>query len=233
MAESSEHFPFRYRLIFSSRRRTLGIRIKQSDVTVSAPTGCSMTLINRFIAEKQFWIQKHLQHAAQTTAVNWLERGQLPLLDEQLMLVQQRGTRSAVQRDEQQLYVTVSGRVKPEHQSRKVQQLLHDWYRQYAGHWFGQRVAFWAPLMQVKPAAIKTGQWKTKWGYCNHKAELGFNWRLLMAPAWVADYVVVHELAHIRHMNHSPAFWQLVHQFYSQADEARKWLKHHQHQLEI
>ena len=73
-----------------------------------------------------------------------------------------------------------------------------------------KRVAYYAEVMGVTPAQIKISGAKTRWGSCSGKGNLNFSWRLMLAGAEEIDYVVVHELAHLREMNHSPRFWAVV-----------------------
>jgi predicted metal-dependent hydrolase len=74
---------------------------------------------------------------------------------------------------------------------------------------------------------IRVGDPRSRWGSCSTRGTLSFSWRLVMAPAWVADYVVVHELCHLRQMNHSHRFWQLVDEAYPSRRAAQAWLKRH------
>jgi predicted metal-dependent hydrolase len=74
---------------------------------------------------------------------------------------------------------------------------------------------------------IRIGDQRSRWASCSARGTLSFSWRLVVAPAWVADYVVVHELCHLRHMNHSKAFWELVRAAYPRHGEARAWLRTH------
>ena len=74
---------------------------------------------------------------------------------------------------------------------------------------------------------------KTRWGSCSSKRNLNFNWRLVMAPPEVLDYVVVHELSHLTHMNHSRDFWELVGQVMPEYKQMRKWLRENGHLLKV
>src|SRR5947209_4978659 len=74
---------------------------------------------------------------------------------------------------------------------------------------------------------IRIGDPRSRWGSCSTRGTLSFSWRLVMAPSWVADYVVVHELCHLRQMNHSRRFWQLVDEAYPSRRAAQAWLKRH------
>ena len=80
---------------------------------------------------------------------------------------------------------------------------------------------------RLTPSAISLSNAKTFWGVCRHTTGIRLNWRLIGAPEYVADYVCLHELAHLRHPDHSPAFWALTHSFTPHVDQAKQWLKAH------
>ena len=88
-----------------------------------------------------------------------------------------------------------------------------------------ERVAYYAPLVGVRYGSVSIRSQHSRWGSCSSKGNLNFNCLLLLAPPEVLDYVVVHELCHRRHMNHSPAFWAAVEAVYPRWREARDWLK--------
>ena len=98
-------------------------------------------------------------------------------------------------------------------------------YRRRAAEILPQRVAHYAPLMGVTPTGVKITSARTRFGSCSGKNSLCFSWRLMLYPAEAVDYVVVHELAHIRHHNHSKSFWRTVEQFMPDYKERRKLLK--------
>lgn len=90
---------------------------------------------------------------------------------------------------------------------------------------FPERVEYYARLMGVSYGRITIREQKTRWGSCSSKGNLNFNWKLVMMPMEILDYVVVHELAHRREMNHSKAFWKIVGQAMPDYQERRKRLK--------
>ncbi len=92
---------------------------------------------------------------------------------------------------------------------------------------FAERAAFYAPLLGVRYARIAVRCQKSKWGSCSGKGNLNFNCLLLLAPEEVLDYVVVHELCHLREMNHSPRFWALVESVLPDCAARRQWLREH------
>ena len=89
------------------------------------------------------------------------------------------------------------------------------------------KLAHYAQQIGVQPKSLTVKGYKSRWGSCYTDGRIQFNWRLMQAPAWVIDYVVVHELCHLVHANHSKAFWDLVHQHYPQTPEAKRVMKTH------
>lgn len=85
--------------------------------------------------------------------------------------------------------------------------------------------------LNLIPASYKVRLYKARWGSCNNKRELSFNYLLAMAPTWVVNYVIVHEICHIKHLNHSPLFWQLVNKHMPNYKQASLWLKKNQNKM--
>ena len=84
-----------------------------------------------------------------------------------------------------------------------------------------------AERLQYRPAAIALSKARTFWGVCRTHTGIRLNWRLIGAPEWVVDYVCVHELCHLSHANHSPAFWALVNRHTPHTQAAKTWLRQH------
>jgi predicted metal-dependent hydrolase len=99
------------------------------------------------------------------------------------------------------------------------------WYRAQARRHLGALVAGWAPVIGVTPARVVIRGQRTRWGSASARGEIALNWRLMMAPWAVGEYVVVHELAHLVHMDHSPAYWDLVAAHWPGHRRERRWLR--------
>lgn len=104
-------------------------------------------------------------------------------------------------------------------------------YIEAAREYFPKRVSYFLPLTGGSFQRITIRDQKTRWGSCSARGTLSFNWRLMLAPPAVLDYVVVHELCHLTHMNHSAAFWDLVESVCPDYRIHRKWLKEHGQEL--
>lgn len=108
---------------------------------------------------------------------------------------------------------------------------LEERYRALARDYISQRTAFYASRTGGHYSSISIRSQKTRWGSCSSRGTLSFNWRLILAPPVILDYVVVHELCHLQHMNHSADFWNAVAEVMPDYRIRRKWLKVHGNEL--
>ena len=104
-------------------------------------------------------------------------------------------------------------------------------YRRQAKQVFPERIHYYEPLLGVQASGIRIKDQKTRWGSCSSKGNINLNWRLILAPKEVMYYVIIHELCHLREMNHSQAFWKLVESICPDYRDHRQWLKDHGDQL--
>jgi predicted metal-dependent hydrolase len=114
---------------------------------------------------------------------------------------------------------------------RLVRRALVAWYRKQAERVFAARARAFAEEMGLRVERIFIRSPRTNWGTCSAKRNLGFNWRLVLAPLPIIDYVVVHELAHLAQLNHSPDFWKIVGRYCPDFKERRKWLRENEREL--
>jgi len=102
---------------------------------------------------------------------------------------------------------------------------LRTWYRRTAASFLPERVRAYEGIMGCNSRSVRISRARSRWGSCSADNRLAFSWRLMMAPPSVIDYVVVHELAHIREKNHSLRFWSLVGEIYPDYRDRRRWLR--------
>lgn len=105
------------------------------------------------------------------------------------------------------------------------QLLVTNWYKAQARAYLEERLPILARQMGVLPARVSIRDQRTRWGSCSSKGTLSFNWRLIMTPAWVFDGIIVHELAHLYELNHSPGFWDIVAKHCPAYGEVKAWLR--------
>lgn len=137
------------------------------------------------------------------------------------------GDRYEVVVERRPLAVAEGGELRlPEHQVEQtsVKRTIEAFYRRKARDVFEERAQQFAEEMDVSYDEIEIRNQRTKWGSCSTTGTLGFNWRLMMAPSSIVDYIVVHELAHLREASHSDEFWQIVAEYDPEYDEHATWL---------
>jgi predicted metal-dependent hydrolase len=105
---------------------------------------------------------------------------------------------------------------------------LREYYALLGRKFIGERVQKYSREIGLYPSGVSFRSQKTRWGSCSAKGKISLNWRLMVAPLNVVDYVVIHELAHLQHLNHSASFWRLVNRHCQQSQSARVWLKENQ-----
>jgi predicted metal-dependent hydrolase len=109
----------------------------------------------------------------------------------------------------------------------ELRPLLERWYRDQAASVLEGKAQEFAAVFGVRPSRFAIRGQRTRWGSCSHRGNLSFNWRLIMAPEPVIDYVVIHEVAHLKEMNHTKRFWALVADRCPSWREHKKWLDDH------
>ncbi|MFI5254973.1 MAG: M48 family metallopeptidase [Candidatus Limnocylindrales bacterium] len=114
---------------------------------------------------------------------------------------------------------------------RPAATILEGWLRSEARDAVERRVAVRARDLGVEPAGLAIRDQRSRWGSASHQGTVSFNWRLILTPAPILDYVVVHELAHLRQFGHGKRFWSLVHGLVPDAPAARRWLRSHEPDL--
>ncbi|MBO7927960.1 MULTISPECIES: M48 family metallopeptidase [Pseudoalteromonas] len=219
---------FAYQLKKSTRRKTVAIKVHNQNVTVYAPHHVQKKVLDNWLLEKKSWVEAQLQK--QLTLV---DTKQYPLKDkkiwvfsEAINLTFQQGNTSTVERQQDGLLITVSARVK--HQQQKYQLLLEAYLKEQLTAYIEMRLNdFCTQMQEALPNDLNIAVYKRKWGSCNSKRALTFNLLLIGAPHSIIDYVIVHELAHLRYLNHSKAFWQRVAQFCPDYKASTLWLKQH------
>jgi predicted metal-dependent hydrolase len=222
---------FAYQLQLSNRRRTVQLAIRNGEVIVRAPQSICRQWLQSWLLQKQDWVNKILAIQPVAAPICWLTRSTVLLGGTAVAYHWRLAKKSALTRTEQAVTLDLAERISEKRYPFYLQKLWREYLTTEAERVFTPLVAEHASRMQLQPKAVIIGDWRSRWGYCKQSGELGFNCRLMQAPLWVARYVVVHELAHLRYMNHSAAFWQLVHAYEPDYLAAKAWLNKHQHEL--
>jgi len=216
----------RYTLV-RRKRKTIGMKIDGDGLTVVAPPRESLRWIEGILRERAAWVLKKLNEweRKKPAQLEWKEGAVFPLLGRphQLTAALTGGVRLCplAPTDAGQLALPFA----PLMSEAEIEQAVMAWYRREALICFEERTAHYAKKLNLPLPRLKLSTAKTQWGSCNARRIVHLNWRLIQLPIHLIDYVVVHELAHLIEMNHSPAFWKTVASVYPSYVAARKELK--------
>ena len=217
-----------------SARRSIGFAIDSTGLTITAPRWVTLADIETAITEKQRWIftkliewQTRVEQRA-LPKVDWKDGAEVPYLGHpvRVTLGSPQGT-LAFSAADAALQVPLPLQADPQQIKDRVQ----GWLQGEAKRLFGERLAIYAEKLGVNYRAYALSSAATRWGSCSSDGKIRLNWRLIHFPLSIIDYVVAHELAHLREMNHSPRFWQTVESIFPEFREARQTLKSHPPEL--
>ena len=218
-------------IIKSKRRKTMALKVDAKGVSVHIPSSLPIATAKQFISQKTSWIQKKLAQQSQQICPEkqFIDQEAFLLLGENYTLrLYKSDEKPRVQQSESE--INFYGRINKLSTSA-IRAAIIDWYKQQASNYLIARTQWFSDVTNLYPSAITIKTYKARWGSCSIKGEINFNWQLIQAPPAVIDYVVIHELCHLTHHNHSLLFWGLVNHFMPDYKQQRQWLKNHGYSL--
>jgi len=225
-------FEFDY-TIKRSQRKTLCVQIKHGAVNVMAPKRLPQAEILYFLRQKQTWILNKLSlqqnlHAQLEQAKTNPTAFSMGVLK---TIVTRQAPRFNLLETGTHIELTIPHRIVDDRRDLYINKQLSDWYKQRAAAYLPQRLALISAQVSLYPQQLQIKQYKARWGSCNTKGVISLNSLLMMTPEFVIDYVIIHELCHLQHMNHSVQFWRLVATHCPPFKQAKAWLKENKIQL--
>ncbi len=207
-------------------------RARHMRITISPHNGLVVTLPARlkryinpeeFLRDKEEWILRHLSRIPEGTASTTLKPGSsihFKGTEYRVNVARNKGRRPSVSISHGELLVML-----PEDFEGDLKETIRAWARTQAERVIPEDAERFARLIGVDFNRVTVRDQKTKWGSCSRKGNLSFNWRLILFPKQVREYIVIHELCHLKHFNHSPRFWAFVERFDPRYRESIAWLK--------
>lgn len=214
-------------------RRTIGLKISATGLVVHAPKRISQTLLENALLEKVDWIRKKLTQIvdSQPEAIRWEDGAQLYMLGNTIRLsLSQDSSNRKPEFEHGVLHMRLKSITDADMIAGKVIQ----WYKKAALEDFSRRLELFSAKLGVDLPRLYLSNAQSRWGSCNSKKEIRINWRLIQAPPHIINYVICHELAHLKQMNHSARFWAVVeslHPNYKEAERALKQLSPQLHRI--
>jgi hypothetical protein len=214
--------PVEVRQHAGARRLTLRVSKTRRAVVVTVPSGCRIEEAGRFLKTHVDWVRERLGRVPEPVPLT--DGATIPLrgsLHRIRFLGPAQGACVVGIDDAARGMPRLNVTGRPEHAARR----LKDWLVAEAHKDLDARVAWHAGKLDVRARHITLRDQTTRWGSCSASGLLSFSWRLILAPAYVLDYVAAHEVAHLREMNHGPRFWKLVAGAVPRLEEAKQWLR--------
>ena len=220
-----------YRLI-RSKRRTIGFLIDDDGLRVTAPRWVTVAEIEIAITEKRAWIFKKINEQRERSVrrlqppMEWRDGARLPFLGADIVLRIADSASAGIRFDEEsrELHVSLPASATEQQLKDRVQ----GWLQAEARRVFAERLAIYAEKLGVEFKTFSLSSASTQWGSCTADGSIRLNWRLMHFALPNIDYVVAHELSHLREMNHGPQFWATVQSLLPEFATARKALRDHE-----
>lgn len=219
-----------------ARRRSIGFQIGDEGLSVSAPRWVTLADIDAALQSKAGWILRKLQEQRerrqrlQAARVDWRDGAVVPFLGEPVIVVlDPRATGAVLNTDASALpgvprltlHVGLPQNAAPE----QIRDAVQSWLQRQARRVFDERCRHFAPRLGVRMTRLALSSAATRWGSASADGSIRLHWRLVHFALPTIDYVVVHELAHLREMNHSAAFWEVVRSVVPDYERVRSTLK--------
>jgi predicted metal-dependent hydrolase len=211
--------------------------VRPGGVEVVAPLRMRAADIATFVEHNRAWIDAKLHAlqrvlAAHPGSARLIDGGTILYRGQPVRLRVREGTRPQV-REATEIEVTVPAALADADREAAVERMLRRWLARSAHDDARSYVHRHGRRHDLVPAAVRIKQHKRLWGSCTVSRVVNLNWRLILAPPAVFEYVVVHELCHLREANHQPPFWRLVGQILPDFEEHRRWLRQNGHLLTL
>jgi predicted metal-dependent hydrolase len=218
-----------YQLIRSKKRRkTISVHIKEDgEIVIYAPYRTPKCEIEKFINEKESWIsekERSIRKAEKAflPGEEFLYLGRLFPLE-----IQDNNSKGYP------LKLSFGKFILDKDHVEKARDLFIQWYKREAKEKITERVDYYSNRLQLFPKGIRITSAKYRWGCCSRDNQLSFSWRIIMASLSIIDYVLIHELVHIKEKNHSRSFWSYVESIIPDYKGYRVWLKENGHALRL
>lgn len=220
-----------------SKRKTVGLSVNDSGLQITAPVWVSPAQLESVLQKKANWIITKLQQLQERHAllalqqITWQNGDRLPYLGQAIVLQRNPVLPTTIFQGE--CFAPQDGNIlylplRPEADSAQMRDLTQSWLQQQARRYFEQRLQHYLDKSALTMQRLRLAAPAKRWGSCNSDGTIMLNWRLIHFPPHLIDYVVAHEVAHLKEMNHSRAFWDFVEFLMPDYHHARAQLRQHE-----
>ncbi|SFK61839.1 M48 family metallopeptidase [Methylophaga sulfidovorans] len=217
---------FKVKLVTHARRINITLKVNSTGVSLHIPPKLPMDIVHTLIEEKTDWIKQQLaKQPSPEPERQWLQGETLLLFGQAftLQLQQKSDSPKVILSDNT---ITLSGRLHRISEKTRRQTII-DWYKEQAERYLNKRTEELSQITGLLPKSITIKTYKARWGSCDKHGHIQYNWQIMQAPSSVIDYLIIHELCHLKHHNHGKGFWRLVATFCPEYQREQDWLKQH------
>ena len=208
-------------------RRTIGLKITNDGLVVHAPRRIFEFELHRVLQEKAKWIMDKLEARKQNYVppIEWIDGELLQLHGNLIELHVVQNSKNKQPEFSNNVLTLFSTASPAANNHAALRGMVTKWYKKQAMPDFARRLEIFAAKLGVKTPSLMLSNAQSRWGSCSSRGDVRLNWRLLQAPPHIINYVICHELAHLKEMNHSAKFWAVVAQLFPDYKRAEKELK--------
>jgi len=227
------YFEFPIEIIFSKKRKSISIQVHETIIMVRSTFWISKRDLKTFILKNQNWINKKIleQKLKIKTQYNFIHNETFSLMGKDFNLKLDESLNNSPYILDN-LIIASNNQVTTK-KFGTVKEQLEYLFKEIAYNHLYERTQYYSKLILVKPRRISIKNYKSRWGSCSSKGEIFYNWKIIMGPEKIIDYLIVHELCHMKHFNHSKQFWSKVQEYISDYKDRRLWLKNNSYKLSL
>ena len=220
-----------YILSNSKRAKHIRLVMNMSGLKVVKPIKESIYEVKKVLEEKSNWIYKHYTEFQDRKTVEYKrewESGEIVLLkgiQYNIIILPHKKKAILINFNGIRFEIFINDTFNEYERKTHIENAFKKWYMKTAYETLKERLDHYCKLTGLVYNNLRVKEQKTCWGSCSKKRNLNFNWKLILSPQWVMDYVVIHEICHLKHLNHSKEYWVMVEMYMASYKKAQEWLK--------
>ena len=193
------------KIIRTARRsKSISLKIRNGELEISCPYNTSEIFIKNLVERKKLWIEKNIERSKKNhLKIDQISNGFITYKGLELKLVNKKSSIERIFVEDKKLKIFYSD-------ESRIRKLIIEWLKLQANNFLRTRLLFLSKRISIQFNSLTIKSYTARWGSCNVRGDIFLNWKLIMLPESVIDYVLIHELAHINVPNHSKKFWELV-----------------------
>ena len=230
------NYDFPIEVIRSLKSKSAAIEIDDGVVKVVVPQNLSDFRVEELVKNRTVWIRRQRKIEAETPshrAKEYVNGEAFTYLGRNYRLKCVLASNDEVKLKQGYLTVTIQSDVSAADQENHIRQVLKKWYQARALEKLKEKTKRYSSIIGVTPNSVNVKEYKARWGSCSSKGDVSFNWRIIISPHHIVDYIVVHELCHLLEYNHGSKYWKQVGSVIPNYEECRNWLKVYGEDLRI